>query len=94
MLTDTEIKLVKDIGNLLGGFNKIIHNGPCYNEDLGEVVSHIHALQNMVMSQSAARAHPGDFRLMGGQWVCNCNPNPAFNEHDKTCPAYGPTDEV
>lgn len=34
--------------------------------DLREVTWHIHGLQNMVLSQAAARAYPERYRLLGG----------------------------
>lgn len=64
-LTDNEIKLTKDIGDLLRRFAEIAGMGETRMNDLKEVVFHIHALQNVVLSQSAARAHPDLFRLLG-----------------------------
>lgn len=34
--------------------------------DLSELASKIHDIQHMIMSQAAARAYPGIFRLLGG----------------------------
>jgi hypothetical protein len=36
--------------------------------DMREVVLHIHALQNMILSQAAARAYPDRYRLLGQDW--------------------------
>ena len=38
--------------------------------DLQEVAAHIHALQDKVLAQAAARLYPEKYRLMGrkGQW--------------------------
>lgn len=33
--------------------------------DINEAMHYIHALQNMVLSQAAARAYPSKYRLMG-----------------------------
>lgn len=35
-----------------------------HNNDMGEVVNHIHDLQARVLSRAAARAYPGRYRLL------------------------------
>lgn len=44
---------------------KIIKNGPTSASDMAEVVHHVHILQQLVMSQAAARANPTKYRLLG-----------------------------
>lgn len=66
-LTDAEhkaIDLTAELMNLLAG--EIIGDGPARSQDINEAGRHIHAIQHMVMSQAAARAHPGRYRLLGG----------------------------
>lgn len=64
-LTREELSALDLTAQLMGKFNKIVGKGRNRSADLGEVVIHIHALQNMIMSQAAARAYPERFRLMG-----------------------------
>lgn len=49
--------------NLMSG--TIIGLGPSRSGDVIETAQHIHALQNMVLAQAAARAYPERYRLMG-----------------------------
>lgn len=66
MLTEKEIQLVKVLGSCMGMFSEICGNGDTRSSDLNEVCDKIHQLQNIVLSNSAARAHPDMFRLLGG----------------------------
>jgi hypothetical protein len=43
----------------------IVANGPTRTEDLAELTAAIHVIQRTVMAQAAARAYPGEFRLLG-----------------------------
>lgn len=65
-MTIREHDLVKKLGSLAQDFNNIMTRGIVYNEDYREVVYHIHALQNMVLAQAAARVYPHMYRLLGG----------------------------
>lgn len=58
-------------GQLWNKLCKVVGDGPTRKADLGELVIHIHAIQQAVMSQAAARAHPDQFRLLGdvGGWA-------------------------
>ena len=56
------IDLTAGLWTLLQG---IVGNGPTRAADLVEATIHIHALQHMIMSQAAARAHPEAYRLLG-----------------------------
>jgi hypothetical protein len=63
MMTPEEHNLVEKLGSLMEDFNEI--SGPKRANDMFEVMLHVHALQNMVLAQSAARAYPGTYRLLG-----------------------------
>lgn len=68
LLTDKEKKLVKDLGNIANGFSEVAKEedeGIPYSGDMHEAVLYIHALQNIVLANAAARAYPGKYRLFG-----------------------------
>ncbi len=69
LLTPQEHQLVNDLGRIAGQFLDIIHeqSGLSGSGDYAEAVYYIHGLQNMVLSQAAARAYPTHYRLMGGE---------------------------
>jgi hypothetical protein len=64
-LTPLELQTLRGLGSIANAFSKIVGQGPTRESDISEVFFHIHALQRMLMSQSAARAHPDELRLMG-----------------------------
>lgn len=65
-MSDREHALARKLGSLANDFNDIMTRGIAYDEDYREVVYHIHALQNMVMAQAAARMYPNMYRPLGG----------------------------
>lgn len=65
LLTANEIDIVTSLGHLANRFALLVSDGNSHDEDIRESVSHFHALQNMVLSQAAARRYPDKFRLMG-----------------------------
>jgi hypothetical protein len=71
LLTNDEqaaIQLTVDLVNALGA---IVRNGPTRQADLNELFAHVHAVQNAIMAQAAARAYPEQYRLLGsivGGW--------------------------
>lgn len=65
LLTDSERSIVTDIGYVWARLHEIVGDGPSRQADLREAATHIHALQNMVLSQAAARAYRHEFRLLG-----------------------------
>lgn len=67
MLTYEEQSVVESLGYIYNHFCEIVGDGASRVDDLREVAFHIHALQNMILAQSAAREYPSQFRLMGGQ---------------------------
>lgn len=58
------LQMTADLWNLLSG--EIIDSGPAGPGDRAELASHIHAIQQAVMSQAAARAYPDLLRPLGG----------------------------
>jgi hypothetical protein len=66
LLTDAEhnaMDLIAQAGRAVGAV--IGDGGAPAAADFREAVTHIHALQQMVMSQAAARAYPDRYRLLG-----------------------------
>ena len=66
-LTAEEHELMRALCGVAASFYGIIsrEDGRSREGDYAEVVFHIHALQNMVLAQAAARDYPGRYRLMG-----------------------------
>lgn len=65
LLTEEEQAVVNALGQCWNRICRIVGNGPTRSADLNEVVFHVHALQNFVMAQAAARAYPNTYRLAG-----------------------------
>jgi hypothetical protein len=66
LLTDDEREAVRQAGLLNQLISKrVVTNGPARAGDLAELTAAIHVIQRMVMAQAAARAYPGEFRLLG-----------------------------
>lgn len=66
LLTDQEVQAMAYTTDLWNQLCCIVGYGPTRNADLAELGGHVHAIQNAVLAQAAARAYPGRFRLMGG----------------------------
>lgn len=69
LLTEYELDTLNVLAQLADRMRKVIigTGSPAHIEgDWAEAAAHIHALQQMVMSQAAARAYPDRFRLLGG----------------------------
>ena len=64
-LTDRERRTLRSIADAYGGFLAITENGSSREGDLREIVALIHALQDKVLAQAAARAYPREFRVLG-----------------------------
>lgn len=64
-LSELEHEAIEKSGELAQLMRKIIGDGPNAYHDWVEATVHIHAIQNMVLSQAAARAYPDTFRLLG-----------------------------
>lgn len=66
-LTRTEHELLGKLTDVMRYFVLIAgDNEATMDSDLREVASHVHALQNMVLAQSAAREYPS-YRPIGGR---------------------------
>lgn len=65
ILTSDEHHAVKLAAELWNHLCKTIPKGPTRSADLGELVVHIHAIQQAVMSNAAGRAYPTKYRLLG-----------------------------
>lgn len=65
MLTADEHTLIDNLATIWNQFGVVVADGPSRTADLAEIAVHIHALQALVLSQSAARAHPDRYRLLG-----------------------------
>lgn len=64
-LTREENEWLAQTARLWNGLCELIPEGPTRNNDLAEASVHLHALQHMVMANSAARSHPSLYRLLG-----------------------------
>ena len=65
LLTTDERAVVDMLGGVWNQLCSIVGDGPARDADLHEASIHVHALQNMVLAQAAARAFPDEFRLLG-----------------------------
>lgn len=65
LLTVEEIALIDLISDVSRSFGTVVGQGPTREHDLREMVYHVHALQNMVLAQAAARRYPHLYRKMG-----------------------------
>ena len=67
LLTDLEHATIDSLADLHRDMSLIIGNpgSPISDADRAEMVLHIHALQNMILAQAAARAYPEQYRLLG-----------------------------
>lgn len=65
LLTPSEHQLVELLAHVANLFSDIVGDDRSRNGDIAEAVDKIHALQNMVLSQAAARAYPAMYRLLG-----------------------------
>lgn len=64
-LTEDEHQAVTLAAELWNHLCKTIPKGPTRSADLGELVLHIHAIQQAVMSNAASRAYPKRYRPLG-----------------------------
>jgi protein tyrosine phosphatase (PTP) superfamily phosphohydrolase (DUF442 family) len=75
LLTADEHEAVRQAG-LLYTFiaEHVVADGPTRDDDLAELRAVIHVIQRTVLAQAAARAWPGEFRLLGGVVVTGSPP--------------------
>lgn len=64
-LTEAEHQVMELTSQLWSALCSVTGDGRTRAEDLHEASLHIHALQNMVLAQAAARAYPDKYRLLG-----------------------------
>lgn len=71
LLTDDEHRLMDLTGELWKVLCEVVGDAPARSADLAEAAAHVHAIQNMVLAQAAARAYPDNYRLLGQQLTSN-----------------------
>ena len=67
-MTAEEHEAMDAIGRAHAAICKVIRQGgdeAVENADINEAVLHVHALQQMVLSNAAARTYPDRYRLLG-----------------------------
>lgn len=65
ILTDKEKEVIQKAGELWNLICKAIPEGPARENDLDELIFHIHGIQRAFMCCAAARAYPELFRPLG-----------------------------
>lgn len=65
LLTRDEHLALKTTGDLWEQLQGIIGTGPTTLQDALELATHIHAIQNTILAQAAARRYPDKYRLLG-----------------------------
>lgn len=65
-LTEREQGIIDNVGRLAEDYIELVGDGPTSAADFAEILPHLHALQQTVMAQAAARTHPGRYRELGG----------------------------
>ena len=66
-LTAAEHRVVELLGEAMSLYaTKVVGDGRTRTPDVHEFGASIHALQNAVLAQAAARAYPDRYRLAGG----------------------------
>lgn len=77
MLTDKELHALEMTGDLYNYITtNVIANGKGRDNDVREFAAMIHTIQRFLMAQSACRAHPGQFRLLGAS---DCGPKRTYS---------------
>ena len=66
LLTDDELAAVDLTAQLGRLMRRIIGDGPNAADDCTEAAHRIHAVQDLILAQAAARAYPHLFRPLGG----------------------------
>ena len=64
-LTPAEHDLIAKVGDVAADFMDLVGEGDTAVADWMEILPHLHALQQAVMSQAAGRVHPDRYRLLG-----------------------------
>lgn len=66
-LSGVEHECISKLAEAINLMASIIEDGETRDFDMGEAVLHIHALQNMVLSQAARRMYPDRYRMLGSR---------------------------
>jgi hypothetical protein len=69
LLTEKEKEAIETAGQAASLIFAIIKEGGGFEADAAEIAQACHVLQRFVMSNAAARAHPGKYRKLGAE---NC----------------------
>lgn len=64
-LTEDELATMDTTAKLAEQLAQVVGNRSTREADLAELYAHLHAIQQAVLSQAAARAYPDRFRLLG-----------------------------
>ena len=64
-LNEFEHAIAGKVAELAADFIELVGDTDTASEDFAEILPHLHALQQAVMAQAAARAHPGRYRALG-----------------------------
>lgn len=64
-LTELELEAIETTVQLVRQLVGIVGRGDTRAPDMDELFGHVHAIQQAIMSQAAARAYPDLFRLLG-----------------------------
>jgi len=65
LLSSEEMEALDLTGKLASLCRRIVGDGPEAVLDWNELAGHIHVVQRTILAQAAARAFPGEFRLLG-----------------------------
>jgi len=76
LLTPAEHEFIKLTVDLIHRLGRITKYGPGRRGDLTEGITHLHALQRMVLAQAAARSFPDLYRPLGGDVPRDVQPPP------------------
>jgi len=66
MLTEPEHEAMRLTAELWNDLCLLTGRGKTRKMDLKELALHIHAIQNAILANSAAREYPGQYRMLGG----------------------------
>ncbi len=64
-MTEKEHQAVRMAADLYNLLHDIVGTDLSREADMKELATHIHAIQNAVLAQAAARAYPSKYRLLG-----------------------------
>lgn len=66
LLSAEELRALDLTADLAKALQAIVGDRGTREADLRELLGHLHAIQQALLSQAAARAYPDQFRLLGG----------------------------